>query len=99
MQCSAVQYRAVWYSAVQYSILHCSKVQCSTVQYSGVYYCAVQRSVVHFRAEQYCVENNFIVRGGRQQQQCSMGYGGLSPVLRDEVLGQDGITSWLPMSH
>ena len=30
---------------------------------------------------------------------CSMGYGGWSPVLRDEVLGQDGNTSWLPMSH
>ena len=26
-------------------------------------------------------------------------YAGLSPFLRDEVRGQHGITSWLPMSH
>ena len=28
-----------------------------------------------------------------------MGKGGTSLFMRDEVRGQDGITSWLPMSH
>ena len=102
LHCTALQYPALHYiggfcNALIYVALHCTVLHFGALHFTALHSTELHWSLLHCTAlhnlELHCTVLHC------PALHCSMNEGGSSLFLRDEVFAQDGINSWLPMSH